>query len=243
MRLRAVGFDLDDTLATVARDRAAVLADALAAAGAGDAALDRGDYLAAHGANAGADSREPLFADLLADQDADPAVAARAYREATADAITPVAGADGLLAALGERYAVGLLTDGPGRAQRDKLAALGWADDSGDAGDDGDTGGAGPAVGAPAGPFDAVVVTGDLDTRKPDPAAFAALVDALGVDATEAVYVGDHPDRDVGGAVDAGLRAVQVLGPGETADPRADAAVDRAALATDLPSVLETLAG
>jgi len=238
MDLRAVAFDLDDTLATVARDRAAILRDALAAAGAGDADLGRGDYLAAHGAHAGADTREPLFETLLADHDAEPAVAARTYREATAAAIEPVPGVDGLLARLGERCRVGLLTDGPRRAQRDKLAALGWADDSGDAGD---AGRADPAVGAPSGPFDAVVVTGELGTRKPDPAAFAALLDGLGVGAGEAAYVGDHPDRDVGGAADAGLRAVQVLGPGETADPRADAAVERASLAAALPGVLASL--
>jgi putative hydrolase of the HAD superfamily len=234
MRLSAVAFDLDDTLATVGRDRATLLGEALAAAGADGADVGRADYLAAHGEHDDADTREPLFETLLAGHDADPAVAARAYREATAAAIEPVAGADDLLATLRERYAVGLLTDGPGRAQRDKLDALGWAGER-DGGEDDATTSPGD------GPFDATVVTGDLRTRKPDPAAFAALLDALGVAPAAAVYVGDHPERDVGGAAAAGLRTVQVLGPAETAHPRADAAVARSALAERLPGVLASL--
>lgn len=223
--MRAVAFDLDDTLAVPDRDRAELLEEAVRAAseaadadGAVAEDVSRADYVDAHTRVAESENREPIFADLLAGRGADPAVAATVYREAVGDAIVPADDADRLLASLRGRYRLGLLTDGPSRAQREKLDRLGWAD-----------------------VFDAVVVTGELETRKPDPAAFDALVTALDVPAAETVYVGDRPDRDVHGAADAGLRTVQVLGPGETADPRADASVRRAALADELPAALASL--
>lgn len=45
---------------------------------------------------------------------------------------------------------------------------------------------------------------------KPSPAFFAAGVEAVGVDAADAVMVGDDVESDVGGALDAGLRGVLV---------------------------------
>jgi putative hydrolase of the HAD superfamily len=217
MPVDAVAFDLDYTLAVPDRDRSTLLREAVTAAGdpAVADAVSREGYVAAHTRNADSDDREPIFADLLADHDADPAVAADAYREGLAASLRPVAGVEDMLASLGEDYRLGLLTDGPGRAQRDKLDALGWTDR-----------------------FDAVVVTGDLGTRKPDRAAFEALLDGLGTAAARTVYVGDRPDRDVGGAVAAGLRAVQVLGPDDDPANRADAQVHRGELAAALPRLL-----
>jgi HAD superfamily hydrolase (TIGR01509 family) len=55
--------------------------------------------------------------------------------------------------------------------------------------------------------FDSVVVA-DPSVRKPDPRAFAPLLDALGLAASEIAYVGDSVDADVEGALGAGLRAV-----------------------------------
>ena len=55
--------------------------------------------------------------------------------------------------------------------------------------------------------FDSVVVA-DPSVRKPDPGAFAPLLDALGLAASEIAYVGDSVDADVEGALGAGLRAV-----------------------------------
>jgi putative hydrolase of the HAD superfamily len=43
---------------------------------------------------------------------------------------------------------------------------------------------------------------------KPDPRAYAAIVDAIGVPAPACVFVDDQP-RNVRGAMEAGLRAVQ----------------------------------
>jgi len=52
------------------------------------------------------------------------------------------------------------------------------------------------------------VVVADPDVRKPDPRAFAPLVDALHVAPDDIAYVGDSITADVEGARDAGLRAV-----------------------------------
>lgn len=214
MTVRAVGFDLDDTLAVPERERAAILREAARAADA-TRLPDREGYLRAHARNEAAETREPIFADLLAD--GDPAAATRRYREATAEALVPVDGAADLFDSLRSAYNVGLLTDGPARAQRSKLQSLGWT-----------------------GRFDAVVVTGELGARKPSGRAFSELLAGLDADPTEAVYVGDDPERDVAGASAAGLRAVQVLGPGEDPDPRADAHLRRDALATELPALLRS---
>ena len=220
--LRAVGFDLDDTLAVTERARSALLADALAAGGAAElvGTVDRRAYLDAHARHRTADSRLPVFADLLTphDADADPAAVAAAYREAVTDAITPVAGACDPVAALREEYRVGLLTNGPVRAQSAKLDRLDWWD-----------------------AFDTVHISGDLPAGKPDGRAFAALLDGLETPPAETAYVGDHPVQDVRGADAAGLRTVHVLGPDDEAAPEADATVARDRLAADLPGVLRGL--
>jgi HAD superfamily hydrolase (TIGR01549 family) len=54
--------------------------------------------------------------------------------------------------------------------------------------------------------FDAVVVSGELGVRKPDPAPFHAALSALGVEPSRAAHVGDHPPDDEVGARAAGMR-------------------------------------
>ena len=74
--------------------------------------------------------------------------------------------------------------------------------------------------------LDARVYTSDLRHVKPHPEAFRALLDAVGVPAAEAVFVGDRPRDDVWGAQRAGLRAVLLTGrPVEPWDVEADAAL------------------
>ncbi|WP_455449037.1 HAD family hydrolase [Natrinema thermotolerans] len=216
---RAVVFDLDYTLAVPRRDRTTILEEAATATGA--PSLSREAYLEAHRRNLTSETREPIFEDLLADtdSDADPAAVATAYRETISDSLEPLPGVEAMLADLRKSYRVGLLTNGPVRAQRDKLETLGWED-----------------------AFDAALVTGELEAGKPDPRAFGAITDELGVAPDEAVYVGDEVEADVRGATEAGMRAVQVLlsdGPGP--DPRAVAHLEQADLAAALPGVLEGL--
>lgn len=222
--IRAVGFDLDATLAVPDRDRATLLSEAVRTAGAADLlpGLTRDSYLRAHRKHSGNRTREPVFAALVEEHSngkghADPARLAAAYRCAIEDALVPVPSAADLVGSLRKSYRVGLLTDGPVRTQRDKLETLGWTD-----------------------LFDTIVVTGELPEPKPDPRTFARLLDDLGVDPRNAVYVGDHPEADVAGAADAGLYAVQVCFPGgPDPHPAADATIRRSELAERLPDLLE----
>ena len=209
----AVAFDLDYTLAVTDRDRQALLDAATARADA--PAIDRADYLDAHGAVAATETREPIFVRLL-DGATDPETVATAYRHAIEDALEPVAGVADLLADLRESYRLGLLTDGPLAAQQGKLDTLGWN-----------------------GLFDAVVITGTLPAGKPDRRAFDAICAELGVEPAETVYVGDRPEVDVAGAAAAGFATVQVLYPGgPDPHPAANATVDRGELVERLPGLL-----
>ena len=215
----AVVFDLDYTLAIPTRDRATILADAVDATDAPP--ISREAYLEAHGRNLTRETRAPIFDDLLADRetDADPTDLARAYRDRISDALEPLPGVETMLASLRADYRVGLLTNGPVRAQRDKLETLGWED-----------------------AFDAALVTGELEAGKPDPAAFEAIAAALEVDPDEAVYVGDELEADVYGATNAGMEVVQVLlEDGPEPDPRAVAHVEQSAVATEVPAVVGAL--
>jgi putative hydrolase of the HAD superfamily len=222
--IRAVGFDLDETLAIPERDRSTLLAEAIRAVGAADllADLTRESYLRAHREHSGDRTREPVFAALVEEHTddeggVDPADLAAAYRRAVEDALVPVEGAAGLVGTLRRSYRVGLLTDGPARTQRGKLETLGWTD-----------------------LFDAVVVTGELPEPKPDPRTFRRLLRELGVDPDQAVFVGDHPEADVAGAANAGLHAVQVCYPGgPDPHPDANATVERDELVERLPGLLE----
>ena len=219
MTITAVGFDLDETLAVPTRDRAAILADATARAEA--PSLSREAYLEAHSRNLTGETRTPIFADLLADHDTDmdPKTVANAYRQEIADALVPIPDAEPFLARLRREYRVGLLTNGPRVAQRDKLELLDWTD-----------------------AFDAALVTGNLEAGKPDPLAFDALLDALGSDAEETAYVGDDVDADIAGADRAGLVPIQVLyEDGPEPSPRAAAHLPREQLVDRLPRLLEAL--
>lgn len=219
MTIRAVVFDLDYTLAVSDRTRQSILDTATDAVGAPD--LSRQAYLDAHGRHLDSETRVPIFADLLADFDTDvaPEALSEAYQAAILDAMTAVDDAEALIAELGERYELGLLTNGPVDAQEGKIETLGWGDR-----------------------FDAIVVTGSLDAGKPDERAFRAVLDALGVAPEESVYVGDDIEADIHGAKNVGMAAVQVLFPdGPESDPEADAHVERANLREDLPPIIDSL--
>ena len=56
--------------------------------------------------------------------------------------------------------------------------------------------------------FDAILISEVEGVRKPDPEIFGRALARCGVDASAALYVGDHPDVDIGGALGAGLHAV-----------------------------------
>ncbi|WP_182013850.1 HAD-IA family hydrolase [Haloquadratum walsbyi] len=217
MTLTAVGFDLDETLAIPTRDRATILAEAVASVGAPQ--ITREAYLEAHGRHLTSETRTPIFADLLAgrETDVDAKALADAYRREIADALVPLNGIKPFLQTLTTEYNVGLLTNGPQLAQRHKLQTLSLTQS-----------------------FDVALVTGELSAGKPDPAAFKALTDALNVTASETAYVGDDIDADIMGAANAGLIPIQVTYDGGPA-PASEAAVHipRQKLCSRLPTVLK----
>ncbi len=219
MPIAAVGFDLDGTLAVPTRDRQTLLDEAAVTADADP--LDRADYLDAHRDNLTAETREPIFSDLLANQpDApEPESLSTAYREAVNTALVPIDGAKTLISNLRDRYRVGLLTNGPGTAQRAKLETLGWESI-----------------------FDAVLISGEIGMGKPDSRAFQALFTALDVDPHELVFIGDNAEADILGANEAGCHTVQVL-PDATTNPsnNADFSVTQTELAARLPEILQSI--
>jgi HAD superfamily hydrolase (TIGR01509 family) len=58
---------------------------------------------------------------------------------------------------------------------------------------------------------DAIVLAGEVGARKPDPAIFLEALEQLGVDAEDAIFVGDRLDSDVRGAGELGMVTVQAL--------------------------------
>ena len=58
--------------------------------------------------------------------------------------------------------------------------------------------------------FDRVILAGELQMAKPDPAVFAHAMELLAVRAEESIMVGDRYDRDIEGAHAAGMRAVWI---------------------------------
>jgi putative hydrolase of the HAD superfamily len=119
------------------------------------------------------------------------------------------------LRAQGHRLAV--LTNGLPSVQRAKVAALG----------------VGPLV-------DAVVFAQEhAPDGKPARVCFAAALGRLGVAPTHAVFVGDHPDKDIAGAAAAGLRPIWLAGRGSGPAPPAATAV--AATLTEVPGLVARL--
>jgi putative hydrolase of the HAD superfamily len=58
--------------------------------------------------------------------------------------------------------------------------------------------------------FDAIVVSGAVNKRKPSPEIFKCALKALGVSASETVFVGDTLDADIEGAKAVGMKAIYI---------------------------------
>jgi HAD superfamily hydrolase (TIGR01549 family) len=56
--------------------------------------------------------------------------------------------------------------------------------------------------------FDVVVISADIDKRKPDPVIFMNALQSLNIGASEAVFVGDTPKTDVKGARNVGMTSI-----------------------------------
>lgn len=107
------------------------------------------------------------------------------YFRGAEDLLTLAPGCTNVLDVLKVRYRLGVVTNGPGATQRHKFAHTGLE-----------------------GYFDLFLPSGEAGVQKPDPEIMHIALDRLGVQASEAVFVGDHLDLDVVCALDAGMRAV-----------------------------------
>lgn len=106
------------------------------------------------------------------------------------------------LAFLRPRVWLGVITNGASDTQRGSLRVLGIEDQ-----------------------FDAVIVSGEVGAAKPDATVFRLALDAVGADADSTWHVGDSLTRDVAGARGAGLTAVWLNRDGRprtASDPQPD---------------------
>ena len=92
-----------------------------------------------------------------------------------------------VVAAVAEVAAVGLVTNGPTAIQRPKIELLEIE----------------PL-------FPVIVVSEEAGVWKPDPGIFEIALERCGIEAADAIYVGDSAEHDIPGAHAAGLRAVWV---------------------------------
>ena len=85
--------------------------------------------------------------------------------------------------------------------------------------------------------FDAIVVSGSVNKRKPSPEIFERTLKALGVSVSETVFVGDTLDADIEGAKAVGMKAVYIERRIEKAEEvRPDQTIKNL---SELPMVLE----
>jgi len=111
--------------------------------------------------------------------------AASAYRSGYLAERRAMEGAAALLAALAPRVRIGIVSNNLLEEQRDKLEFCALT----------------PYV-------DALVVSGDVGISKPEPGIFRIALERLGVSGDEAVMVGDSWAADIVGARRAGIRAI-----------------------------------
>ncbi|MFD4410481.1 HAD family hydrolase [Streptomyces sp. NPDC058476] len=87
--------------------------------------------------------------------------------------------------------------------------------------------------------FEAVLCAAELGVSKPAAAAFHAACRALGLPPREVAYVGDHPEIDGRGAADAGLLSVWIdRGGAHTGHDGGPAGPHRIASLAELPAIL-----
>ena len=136
------------------------------------------------------------LAELGVDNSALAGEVADAYESAQRAGHPLIDGAAQAVDRLAGSFRLGLLTNGPADIQRLKLEGTGLA-----------------------GAFEAVVISGEAGVGKPSPDAFRVTLDRLGVSAEETVMVGDSWERDVQGALSAGMSAVWISGGRPVPDP------------------------
>lgn len=201
--LRAIGFDLDDTLWDESRATACA-ARALHSRHGGDVAFE--PFLAhwrrlstrhfdafARGEISHLEQRRRRVREILdvVGVPADPEGIdglCTLYQEAYEAAWTPFPDALPVLAGLRSRgFPLALVTNGDGTQQRKKLARMGLTD-----------------------AFDWILISGEVGVAKPDPRIFETLLVRSGRAPGEFLFIGDRPDKDVLPARALGLEALQI---------------------------------
>jgi len=89
------------------------------------------------------------------------------------------------LAALRQDYKLGLVTNGPSRTQRPKIEQFNLADH-----------------------LDLLIVSEEVGVAKPDPKIFQIALEQLGLEPSQALYVGDSLEFDLPGAAALGIGAI-----------------------------------
>jgi putative hydrolase of the HAD superfamily len=113
------------------------------------------------------------------------AAAQERYRANWWEQLQLFAQAPAVLQQLRRTHRLGLITNGPARTQRPKIAQFGLGE-----------------------LMDVIVVSGEVGVAKPDPAIFHLALDQLGVSAAQALFVGDSLVYDLAGAHAAGVAFV-----------------------------------
>ncbi len=200
--LLAIGFDLDWTLSYYPLSTRQVLQEALILTShpiewLGDLALAADQYnalwLELERSTESLDALRFQIMTLICEQRgiSDPSAIkhlAQAYDVVRRESgVVAYPGVVSMLIELRTRYRLGLYTNGPTFLQWEKLKALGF-----------DT------------LFDSIIVAGDVGIYKPDPQAFALLLENLRVNAHQAMFVGDNYDADIVGAHEAGMHTAWI---------------------------------
>lgn len=204
-RIKAVGFDLFNTLITMEpaalKDAQARLTASLRKSG---FIIEHGQFVRAHNdavltflEQTKRDGREShnrfWIRDALAKlghdvspDDPEISVAVDSYFSVFIQYAKLIPGTKEMLATLKGRYSIGLLSNFTHSPAATKIISdLGLA----------------PL-------FDVIIISGDLGYRKPHPSVFRELVKHLGVPKNQIAFVGDDPDADVSGALQAGLQPI-----------------------------------
>lgn len=86
--------------------------------------------------------------------------------------------------------------------------------------------------------FEVVLVSEQEKISKPNPQIFMRALERMGVDPGDAIFVGDNPQADIGGAQAAGMRAVWIRSFYWPDCPHADGAIEAI---SELPDLLDRL--
>lgn len=188
--VRAVLFDLDDTLLDRTATMATYLEGQRQRLGAPDDRIPAADYLRCFVQldELGIAGRHEVFAPLGAHHPLPASIdeLAEDFRHHAWSRCRPFPDAMNVLRELRRRgYRLGVITNGPDEVQSRKITALGLSE-----------------------LVDTILISGREGVHKPDPAIFHRAASRLGVESGRCLFVGDNPRSDVAGADAAGMKSV-----------------------------------